>query len=158
MQKTAAGMRPAYAYRERLSPSLWVLVSAAVVGPMAALVLAPFDATLALAVGALVAVAVIALLIARSPVIEVRDGWLRAGRAKIEVRYLGEPDALSGDAARAARGPELDSRSWLLVRPGVDGIVRVPIDDPRDSVPTWLISTRTPDRLSAAIRAARSGV
>ncbi|MCR2785625.1 MULTISPECIES: DUF3093 domain-containing protein [unclassified Microbacterium] len=157
MQKTAAGIRPAYTYRERLSPSLWVLVSAAVVGPMAALVLTPLDPTLGLAVGAVVGIGAVALLMGLSPVIEVRDGWLHAGRAKIQVRYLGEPQALAGDAARAARGTELDSRSWLVVRGGVDGIVRVPVDDPRDPVPMWVISTRTPDRLSAAIRAARPG-
>ncbi|MBD7957801.1 DUF3093 domain-containing protein [Microbacterium sp. Sa4CUA7] len=157
MQKTAAGMRPAYAYRERLSPSLWVLVSAAVIGPMAALVLTPIAPTLALVVGAVVGVGAIALLIALSPVVEVRDGWLRAGRAKIEVRHLGEPESFTGEAARQARGPQLDPRSWLLVRAGVDAIVRVPIEDPRDPAPSWLISTRTPDRLSAAIRAARPG-
>ena len=157
MQKTTAGMRPAYAYRERLSPSLWVLVSAAVVGPMAALVVTPIAPTLALVVGAVVGVGVIAALVALSPVVEVRDGWLRAGRAKIEVRYLGEPEPLTGEAAREARGPQLDPRSWLLMRAGVDGIVRVALADPRDPVPSWLISTRTPDRLSAAIRAARPG-
>ena len=58
-------------YRERLSPSLWVLVSAAVAAPMAALVFVPIDTTLALVVGALVGVAIVALLIAGSPVVEV---------------------------------------------------------------------------------------
>ena len=158
MQKTEAGTRPAYAYRERLSPSLWVLVSAAVVGPMAALVLTAFDPSVGLVVGGAITVGVVALMMALSPVIEVRDGWLYAGRAKIELRYLGEPQALVGEAARAARGTELDTRAWMLVRPGIDGVVRVPLADPRDPAPMWLLSSRTPDRLSAVIRAARSGV
>jgi len=158
MQKTEAGTRPAYAYRERLSPSLWVLVSAAVVGPMAALVLTAFNPSVGLVVGGVITVVVVAAMIALSPVIEVRDGWLHAGRAKIELRFLGEPEALTDEAARAARGPELDPRSWMLVRPGIDGIVRIPLEDPRDPAPMWVLSSRTPDRLSAVIRAARPGV
>ncbi|MCR2811845.1 DUF3093 domain-containing protein [Microbacterium sp. zg.Y1090] len=158
MQKTAAGTRPAYAYRERLTPSLWALVSAAVVGPMAALVLTAFNPTVGLIVGGILAVAVVALMLALSPVIEVRDGWLYAGKAKIELQFLGDPDVFVGEDARRARGPELDPRSWMLVRPGIDGLVRVPVDDPRDPVPCWVLSSRTPDRLSAIIRAARPGV
>jgi hypothetical protein len=50
MQKTVSSIRSGAAvlYRERLSPSLWVIVSAAVAAPMAALVVAPIDTTLAL--------------------------------------------------------------------------------------------------------------
>lgn len=141
-------------YRERLTPSLWTFVAAAVVAPMAALVFAPLNAIVALAVGVLVAVAVVALLVLASPVVEVRDGWLRAGRARIDLRFLGPASEFVGDAARAQRGPELDARAWHLIRGGIDGIVVVPLQDPDDPVPSWVISTRTPDRLAAALRGA----
>ena len=60
MQKTVSSVRgSAVPYRERLSPSLWVIVSAAVAAPMAALVIAPIDTTLALVAGALVGVAIV---------------------------------------------------------------------------------------------------
>lgn len=139
-------------YRERLSPSLWVLVAAAVCGPMAALVFTPIDTTLALVVGAAVGVAFIALLVAGSPVIELRDGMLRAGRARIEVELLGAPTALTEEAARHARGSGLDPRSWHVIRGGLDGVVVLPVLDPDDPTPVWIISSRTPDRLAAAIR------
>jgi hypothetical protein len=103
-----------------------------------------------------VAVGVIALLIALSPVIEVDGGRLRAGRAHIDVRFLGEPSPHVGEDARTQRGPGLDSRSWHLIRGGIDGIVVVPLDDPDDPVPSWVISTRTPDRLAAALRRAKA--
>jgi len=143
-------------FRERLSPSLWVLVSAAVVAPMAALVLAPIDTTAALFVGGLLGVLFVALLIVGSPVVDVRDGMLRAGRARIPVDLLGPPVPLGGDAARAARGPELNPRAWHVIRGGIDGIVVVPVEDPDDPTPAWVISSRTPDRLTAAIRRAQA--
>jgi hypothetical protein len=139
-------------YRERLTPSLWGIVSAAVVAPMAALVFLPLDQTIALAAGILVAVLVVWLMIAVAPTIEVRGGELRAGRAHIPVRLLGAPEYFTGPDARQARGPGLDPRAWHLIRGGLDGIVRVPVRDPDDPTPVWVLSTRTPDRLAAAIR------
>jgi len=143
-------------FRERLSPSLWVLVSAAVVAPMAALVLAPIDMTIALVAGGLLGVLFVWLLIAGSPVVDVRDGMLRAGRARIRVDLLGRPVPLEGDAARAARGPELNPKAWHVIRGGIDGIVVVPVEDPDDPTPAWVMSSRTPDRLTAAIRRAQA--
>jgi len=35
-------------------------------------------------------------------------------------------------------------------------VVIVPITDPDDPVSSWMLSSRTPDRLAAAIRSART--
>lgn len=153
MQKTASGTSASQIiYRERLSPSLWILGGAAVAGPMAALVFTPVNTTLALIIGAAVGVAVIAWLLAASPKIEVRGEIFRAGRAHINVALLGEPVELVGEPARQARGPGLARNSWHLIRGGIDGLVLVPIVDPDDPISTWVVSTRTPDRLAAALR------
>ncbi len=154
MQKTGSGIPNAY--RERLGPSLWVLASAALVAPMAALVLAPIDRTVALVGGGVIGFALIAALLARSPIVEVRDGEFRAGRAHIGVEHLGAPVALTGEAARQARGPGLGARAWHLIRGGIDGLVVVPVTDPDDPTPEWVVSTRTPDRLAAALRRAQT--
>lgn len=138
-------------YRERLTPPLWVFAAAAVTGPMAALVVVPIDPSLSLAAGVLISLAVIAGLVAGSPVIEVGDGTLRAGRAHIAVHWLGAPTAFRGAEARTQRGPGLDPRSWHLIRGGVDALLVVPIADPDDPVTSWVLSTRTPDRLAAAL-------
>jgi hypothetical protein len=158
MQKTVSGIRGSAVvpYRERLSPSLWVIVSAAVAAPMAALVVAPIDTTLALVAGGLVGVAIVAFLIAGSPVVAVRDGMLTAGRAHIDVAFTGEVVVLTGEEARHARGPGLQPRSWHVIRGGIDGVVIVAITDPDDPAPSWVISTRTPDRLAAALRRAQA--
>lgn len=154
MQKTTLDVG-AGDYRERLGPSLWILVSAALAGPMAALVFAPIDTTVALIAGGAVGVLVVALLVSASPRVEVRDGILRAGRAHIDVDLIGEPTAYVAEAARTARGAGLDPRAWHLIRGGIDGLVVIPVTDPADPTPAWVVSTRTPDRLVAAVRRAQ---
>lgn len=142
-------------YRERLSPSLWTLVAAAVCAPMVALALSPVDTTLALVAGVAVAALIIWALMAAAPRVEVSDGELRAGRAHIPVDLLGEPVAYSGEDARFARGRDADPRSWMLVRGGISGAVVVPVEDADDPTPAWVVSSRTPDRLAAAVRRAQ---
>ena len=84
--------------------------------------------------------------------VEVDDERLRAGRAVIERAHLGTAEALTGDDARRAFGRECDPKAYLLLRPYVRSAVRVEITDPRDPAPYWVIATRHPDRLAAALR------
>lgn len=122
---------------------------------MAALTLAPVDRTVALIGGVVVGIAVVVGLVAAAPVIEVRDGMLRAGAARIPVELLGEPEVHSGQDARDQRGPRLDKRSFVLLRGGIDGLAVLPVLDEEDPTPAWVLATRTPDRLAAAIRRAQ---
>jgi len=142
-------------YRERLGPSLWTLVAAAVAAPMAALVVTPIDTTVALIVGGGVGVLLIALLVLSAPVVAVRAGELRAGRAHIGVEFLGAGEVHIGEEARHARGAGLDPRAWHLIRGGIDGVVVFPVIDADDPTTAWVISSRTPDRLAAAVRRAQ---
>jgi hypothetical protein len=153
MQNTATDARPRY--RERLAPSLRLLVTVALAGPMVSLIFVPVGSTVALVVGAAVSALLLAAFIAAAPVLSVEGSTLRAGRAHIDVRFLADPVALTGDDARQARGPGLPPRGWHLIRGGIDGVVVVPNLDQDDPVEAWTISSRTPDRLAAAIRAAR---
>ena len=148
-------MSPAPSYRERLAPSLWILVSAAVLAPMVALTVVQQYPTIALGLGLAVSLGAICLMVALAPVVEVRDGELRVGRAHIPVELLGQPVALTGEEARAARGRNLDPRSWHVIRGGIDGVVTVSVTDPDDPTPVWVVSSRTPDRLAAAVGAAQ---
>lgn len=153
MQNRTPQTRPAY--RERLSPSLWLLVTAAVAGPVASIIFLPVWPTFALVFGVVAIPLFVAAFIVLAPSISVDGSILRSGRAHIDARFLGDPVALTGDEAREARGPKLPARGWHLIRGGIDGVVVVPNIDPDDPVDTWTISSRTPDRLAAAIRAAR---
>ncbi len=77
----------------------------------------------------------------------------RAGRASIAGHHLGRVDELDAEAARLLAGRDADARAYLLLRPYRKRAVRVEILDPRDPAPYWLVSTRHPERLAAALRA-----
>lgn len=85
--------------------------------------------------------------------ISVSDRELRAGRAAIPLHLCADATALEADATRAQRGPQADARAYLLLRPYVPTAVRVDLADPRDPTPYWLLSTRRPEELAAAVRA-----
>lgn len=106
--------------------------------------------------GALVALFVLAMLAFGSARIVVDDQALQAGRAKIEARFLGRAEALDPEAAWQVAGPKADARAFLLLRPYLRRAVKVEITDPADPTPYWLINTRHPDSLAAAISALAS--
>ena len=89
--------------------------------------------------------------------IRVADGQLFAARARIEARYLGPAEALDPGETVRVRGVDADARAWLLLRPYLKRSVKVRIDDPDDPAPYWLLSTRHPAELSAALTALVSG-
>jgi hypothetical protein len=82
------------------------------------------------------------------------DPVFRAGRAHIPVDQLGVPVALDAPASRRLAGVDADARAYLLLRPYVSRSVQVPVQDPEDPAPYWLVSTRHPDRVVAALVAA----
>lgn len=85
--------------------------------------------------------------------IVVGDGELRAGRAHIPLRHVGTVEPLDTEAARRAFGVEADARAHLVLRPYAHRAVRIEVTDPADPTPYWLVSTRHPDHLAAALSA-----
>lgn len=81
----------------------------------------------------------------------------RAGRAHIATSQIGAATPLDAGATRRAAGVEADARAYLLLRPYLKRSVRVQITDPDDPTPYWLISTRHPDRLAAALKSPAAG-
>ncbi|MDQ1641032.1 MAG: hypothetical protein QOJ90_383 [Actinomycetota bacterium] len=147
------------AYDERLWPPLWLWIA----GWLFALslsvsfyaALGPVWGLLALLVpGGLVT----AGLISAAARVQVSDGQLFAGPAHIGVEFLGPAEALDAGAARAVRGPESDPAGFHLIRGWVPRGVRARVVDPDDPTPYWFVASRHPDRLAAAIEAARSSV
>jgi len=84
--------------------------------------------------------------------------WLQAGRARIPLTALGDARALRRSEWTESLRGGLDARSYRFVRGWIGTGVRVEVTDPRDPVPYWLISTRRPDELLAALATARSAV
>lgn len=86
-----------------------------------------------------------------SVLITVDADGLRVGQARLEPQFIGEATALNRTAYRARLGIEADARAHLMTRPYIDHGVAVAVDDPTDPAPYWLISSRNPEALAAAL-------
>ncbi len=143
-------------YSERLSPAWWIWVVAVGFAGSFGVVLSRVDATAAVVGMLVVLVGVVYALVRSTAVVEVDETRLVAGRARIPLRFVSAVEPLDAEAMRRARSVELDARAYLCLRGWLPAGVRVRIDDPADDTPYWLVSTRRPRVLAAALEAARS--
>jgi hypothetical protein len=138
-------------FRERLTPSWWVYVATALIVPATLLVFLPISFATGVVLAVLFYAAVVVSLLATSPVIEVGDAGLRAGRAFLAAEFVGPASAHRDADAVAERGVRLDARAWLLLRGWISPVARIAVDDPADPVPYWVVSTRRPEELVSAL-------
>lgn len=140
-------------YSERLRiPLWWIVVALVFVASIAVAVVAYLEMWLAVTVVALTALAVTLGLIAYSrTLLSVDDDAFSAGRYRLEHAYRGEVTPLEGDAARHALGPGADHRAFLFTRPYISSLVRIEVRDDADPHSCWLVSTRHPHELAAAL-------
>lgn len=140
---------------ERLLPGPlgWSFVLGFAVFVLVALV--PVQPVVAAVVAGATLVVGVAAVAATSAVVTVREGWLHAGRARIPAALLGPGRVLDREEARATLGPGSDARVFACYRSWLPGAVLVPVLDPQDPTPAWLISSRRAPRLLAAIESAR---
>ena len=89
--------------------------------------------------------------------IRVDAAGLSVGRVRLEAAYVGAATALDRDAAGRRRGVDADPRAFVVLRGWVPTAVRMSVDDERDPTPYWLVATRHPDELAAALATCRAG-
>ena len=142
-------------YHEKLWPTPWIYIASVLLIPGSILVLAPVSMTAGIVTGVVLYLALVGSLAITAPVIEVQGGRLRAGRAEIALDDIGEATPADEEQARVERGTGLDARAFLVIRGWIKPVVRVPVVDPADRTPYWLISTRRPKELAAAINRSR---
>ncbi|GAB2447286.1 hypothetical protein HD599_001584 [Conyzicola lurida] len=145
-------------YREKLWPAPWLFISTALVIPASLLVFLPINTTAGIVVAIVLYLVCVALLILGAPTIEVTDTEFRAGRASLPLSIAGTVEGFSGEEARAERGTRLDARTWLLIRAWISPLVKIQNLDERDSAPYWVVSTRHPDAVVAAVETAKQRI
>jgi len=133
-----------------LAPLGWLAVAGLVLTVWIAFL--PVDLVLATAVALVVAAVAVVLVVRWTPRVRVAGGELHAGRAHIPVELLADPVVLTGPALREALGPGLDARAYVCLRGWIRSAVRVEVTDPQDPTPYWVVSTRRPESLVAALR------
>jgi len=170
-------------YHERLRvPFTWWLLGLVVILLLATEVVAGYSWPIAVAIYLVLTGCLVALLVSWGrPAVVVADGELRAGPARLPLAAVGEVSALDEAQTRSLRGPRGDPAAFLMIRPYLRCAVyvevaqrgaerRQPHGRPRvggfwrraetapqvtDS-PYWLVGTRHPAELAAAINRART--
>jgi hypothetical protein len=89
--------------------------------------------------------------------VRVQDGKLIAGEHELPVTSLTSIQPLDREAARLQLGPQADPAAITVVRGWIGPAVMVRLSNPRP-VPYWLVSTRRPEELAAAIKNERAAV
>ena len=146
-----------HSYHERLySPVSWWLIGITCALMFGAIAWTGFDVGLTLAVfGALILITAAFLVNWGRSTIEVSDDELRAGQQILPLADVGEVRALDETQARVLRGPRADPRAYNLIRPYLRRAVYVEVCGRPDASPYWLLATRRPTELAAAIESAR---
>ena len=142
------------AYDERLVPPPWVWLAVLAVALVSAAALhsgaGGWRAVVPYAV--LLPAAVVGLLLASRGRITVADGVLHVPGARIPLDHLGGVTPLNREATRRLRGPLAEPRAFVVTRGWLAESVRVQVEDPDDDTPYWLVGTRRPAELAAALQ------
>jgi len=139
-------------YRERLRPPAAVIVIAlGLAGIVGVAYGAAYGASWGWAIGLSLAVVVSGVLAATTVILRVDDRVVRAGRARLPLVAVSAVDELDRDEMVKARRHG-DPRDFIVLRAWSSRLgIAITLDDPRDPHPRWIVSTRHPDRFSAAI-------
>ena len=144
-------------YEERLvAPPLWWLGGLAVALLLAAGVHSGGSGSRAVVPYVVLPPAAVgALAYASRGRIRVVDGHLHVPGARIPVGALGGVTPLDRVATGQVRGPLAEPLAFVVSRPWLSQSVRLQVEDPEDDTPYWLVGTRRPAELAAAVDAAR---
>ena len=168
-------------YHERLwVPVSWWLVGLAVIVILGAELAAGFGGQAVAAIYAVLVAWWAALLLSWGrPRVEVAGGELIAGRARLPLAAAGQVSALNRAQTRTIAGPRADPAAFTLIRPYLREAVYVEVTEPAlggvprrrlrwqrwrvhtevtgpaADTPYWLVATRHPAELAAAINSAR---
>jgi hypothetical protein len=143
-------------YRERLRvPLAWWLLAVPSVLILGATLYAGLNEPWPVIIMAGLTAGCAAFLIAMGlPTVEVRDGTLRAGRAAQPHGLVFVEGGDLADGRQGQRGPRADPAAHLYSRPYLKESVYLAIA-PSGPAPYWLIGTRHPAELAAAIERCR---
>jgi hypothetical protein len=87
--------------------------------------------------------------------ITVTDTELVVDDARLPIRYIAGAVVLDPIAKRDLLGPAAAPHAFVIQRPWIPRAVRVDLNDPADPTPYWVVSTRRPEELAAALNAAQ---
>ena len=139
-------------YRERVLPSAANLILPILLFVSVFALMLPINASLSLPVSFVITICFVLIIFLNSPTIELNDSTLSCKGASIEKKFIGEVTVIQKSEVFEELGRNLDARAWLSVQASVKGLIKIEITDKSDNTPYWLVSTRRPDLLAAALK------
>lgn len=141
-------------YYERLRvPVSWWLTSAVCVLLLGTTLWAGFSVVIGLTVYLVMGgLLTLALLTFGSVTVELTQTRLAVGSRRLDLSQLTEVSAMDAEQTFALRGPRADAAAYLMIRPYLPESVYFAVA----GQPYWLIGTRRPAALAAAVSEARS--
>jgi hypothetical protein len=144
-------------YRERLTVPWWwwppAFVPTLMIAPSVNMAARNLPSWIAFAVLAAVTVAVL-LWLSRTEVRVVGEPGsveLRAADAHLPADVISRSAEVPRSAKSAALGRQLDPAAFVVHRAWIGPMLLVVLDDPDDPTPYWLVSSRHPGRVLAAL-------
>lgn len=144
-------------YYERLGvPRSWWLVVTGCAALFGTTLWAGLSLTWAIVIYAVLESASALVLLAwGAATIVVTETDLRAGAQRLALTDIADVTALDRDQTSALRGPRADPAAFLIARPYLHRSVYVAIEGRPAERPYWLVGTRRPAELAAAIERGR---
>ncbi len=141
-------------FEERWAAPAWVWLAALVLALVAAATLhsGADGARAVVPYVVLLPLAVFGVLASSRGRVRVVDGVLQVPGGRIPLDHLGGVRALDREATRRLRGPLAQPRAFVATRAWLGSSVQVQVEDPEDDTPYWLVGTRDPEALAAALR------
>ena len=134
-------------YRERhWVPLSWVVITLG----CALLVAVSFRQDLLLLLG-LPLLGALALVLLSRDELRVDDGVLHVPGARAPITAFGPAEVLDRAALRQRMGVRAQRDAWVKVKPWARSGVLLPVVDPEDDTPYWLVGTRHPSELAVAL-------
>lgn len=144
-------------FAERINWPVWLwLFLAMMVASIYLTFWAPFGNLVATLITAIITIALI--YSARKSALEtvVIKGWLFVGNAKIDCKYVKKITVLHKSEFLKLRGEKADPAAFNATRFWISTGVKVEINDKKDPTPYWLIASRKPKLLRAALTYSQS--
>ena len=139
-------------FKEVLRPPIWLL--AFIYFLFLSLVIAiwaAFDNTVTLIAFIAATIAIIYIAFAMRSTITFDGKDLRIDRAHIDIKFLGEATILDSPAMRLMRTRDADPAAYLAIRFWIPKGVKITVEDPRDSTPYWLITSKRGEEIAALL-------
>ncbi|MSO28360.1 MAG: DUF3093 domain-containing protein [Candidatus Planktophila sp.] len=139
-------------FTEVLRPPIWVL--AFIYFMFLSLVIAiwaALDTTATIVTFAIATLAIPFIAQSLTSRIRVDQNELRIDKSHIELKYLGKVTVLDSDAMRLLRTRDADPAAFLAIKFWTSKGIKIEVNDPRDSTPYWLITSKRGEKLAALL-------